>query len=159
MKEVKARFEDALHATRAAIESGTVPGGGVALVRASAKALKNMKLDGDQQIGVDIVLKACAAPMRQIAANAGVDGAVVVRKVQAGKVNDGSNALTDQYGDMVSMGVIDPAKVVITALRHAASVAGLILTTECMIAEAPAKEECECGGCGGSCGMHDDDDF
>ncbi len=162
MKEVKARFEDALHATRAAIESGTVPGGGVALVRASAKVLKGMKLDGDQQIGVDIIKKAATAPMRQIAANAGVDGAVVVRKVQSGKANEGYNALTGQYGDMVDMGVIDPAKVVITALRHASSVAGLILTTECMIAEAPEKDDCDCGGgcgCGGSCGHSHDDEY
>jgi chaperonin GroEL len=160
MKEVKARFEDALHATRAAIEAGIVPGGGVALIRAADKALKNMKLDGDQQIGVDIVAKACTAPLRQIAANAGVDGAVVVRKVQASKGDEGYNALTGQYGDMKAMGVLDPAKVVMTALRHASSVAGLILTTECMIAEAPAKDdECDCGGCGGACGHGGGDDM
>jgi chaperonin GroEL len=159
MKEAKARFEDALHATRAAIESGTVPGGGVTLIRAADKALKTMKLDGDQQLGVDIIKKAASAPLRQIAANAGLDGAVIVRKVQAAKGNEGYNALTAQFGDMMAMGILDPAKVVVTALRHAASVAGLILTTECMIAEAPAKEE-GCGGCGGSCGCghhHGDD--
>ncbi len=160
MKEVKARFEDALHATRAAIEVGTVPGGGVALIRA-AEALKKLKLDGDQQIGVDIVKKAATAPLRQIAANAGIDGAVVVRKVQASKGDEGYNALSGQYGDMKQMGILDPAKVVITALRNASSVAGLILSTECMIAEAPAKDDCDCGGCGGSCGCggHDDMDY
>ncbi len=159
MKEVKARFEDALHATRAAIESGTVPGGGVTLIRAADKALKNLKLDGDMQLGVDIVRKAAAAPLRQIAANAGLDGAVIVRKVQHAKGNEGYNALTGQFGDMMAMGILDPAKVVVTALRHAASVAGLILTTECMIAEAPAKDDCDCGGCGscGGCGGGDMD--
>ncbi len=161
MKEVKARFEDALHATRAAIEAGTVPGGGVALIRAADKALKGMKLSGDEQLGVEIVAKACSAPLRQICSNAGADGAVIARKIAAGKANEGYNALTGQFGDMVQMGILDPAKVVMTALRHAASVAGLILTTECMIAEAPAKDECECGGCGGgSCGMGGmDDDY
>ncbi len=159
MKEVKARFEDALHATRAAIEAGTVPGGGVALIRSADKALKNMKLDGDEQIGVDIIKKAASAPLRQIAANAGVDGAVIERKIKAGKGNDGYNALTGQFGDMVSMGILDPAKVVMTALRHASSVGGLILTTDCMIAEAPVKDDCDCGGCGGSCGCGHDHDM
>ncbi len=154
MKEVKARFEDALHATRAAIEAGIVPGGGVALLRAADKALSGLKLAGDERIGVDIVMKAAAAPIRQIAENAGVDGAVVARKVRAGKENDGFNALSGEYGDMKKMGILDPAKVVVTALRNASSIAGLILTTDCMIAEAPAKDDCECGGscCGGSCG-------
>ena len=161
MKEVKARFEDALHATRAAIEGGIVAGGGVALVRAADKALAGLKLQGDEQIGVDIVGKAATAPIRQIAANAGADGAVVLRKVAKGKRDDGYNALTGQYGDMREMGILDPAKVVAAALRNAASVAGLILTTDCMIAEAPKKDECEeCGGaCGHNHGDMDDMDY
>ena len=161
MKEVKARFEDALHATRAAIEAGTVPGGGVALVRAADRSLKDLKFKGDEQIGVEIVAKAATAPLRQIAANAGADGAVVLRKVRAGKDSDGYNALTGEFGDMKKMGILDPAKVVATALRNAASVAGLVLTTDCLIAEAPAKEECEGGSCGGGscCGHGHDDDM
>ncbi|MDR0362201.1 MAG: chaperonin GroEL [Planctomycetota bacterium] len=160
MKEVKARFEDALHATRAAIESGIVPGGGVALIRAADKALKDLKLAGEEAIGLEIVRKAAEAPLRQIVGNAGVDGAVAARKVKAGKGDFGFNALTGQYGGMREMGVLDPAKVVVTALRNASSVAGLILCTDCMIAEAPKKDECE--GCGGSCGHNhgmDDMDY
>ncbi len=161
MKEVKARFEDALHATRAAIEAGIVPGGGVALVRAADKALAGLKLSGEEQIGVDIVKKAATAPMRQIAENAGVDGAVVVRKVRKSKGDEGFNALTGQFGDMRQMGILDPAKVVMTALQNSSSVAGLILCTDCMIAEAPEKDDCDC--CGGSCGCgghgHDDMDY
>ena len=153
MKEVKARFEDALHATRAAIESGIVPGGGIALVRAAEKALSGLKLRGDEQIGVEIAKKAATAPIRQIATNAGVDGAVVLRKISKGHEDEGFNALTGQYGDMRKMGILDPAKVVVTAIRNASSVAGLILTTDCMIAEAPAKDDCD-GCCGGSCGHH-----
>ncbi|MDR1519545.1 MAG: chaperonin GroEL [Planctomycetota bacterium] len=161
MKEIKARFEDALHATRAAIESGTVPGGGVALIRAADKALDAVKLKGDEQLGVDIVAKAVTAPIRQIAANAGADGAVVLRKVRVGKDAFGYNALTGEYGDLKKMGIIDPAKVVVTALRNSSSVAGLILTTDCLIAEAP-KEERECGescGCGGYGHGHDQEDM
>ncbi len=161
MKEIKARFEDALHATRAAIEAGTVPGGGVALIRAADKALPGLNLKGDEATGVEIVKKAASSPLRQICANAGVDGAVIERKVRAGKVNDGYNARTGQFGDMIAMGILDPAKVVVTALRHAASVGGLILTTECMIAEAPAKDDDKCcgGSCGGSCGHGGMDDM
>jgi chaperonin GroEL len=161
MKEVKARFEDALHATRAAIEAGIVAGGGVALIRAADKALAGMKLKGEEQIGVDIVKKAADAPMRQIAANAGVDGAVVVRKVKKGKQDEGYNALTGQFGDMRAMGILDPAKVVMTALTNASSVAGLILSTDCMIAEAPAKDDdgCNCGSCGHHGGGMDDMDY
>ena len=159
MKEVKARFEDALHATRAAIEAGIVPGGGVALVRAADKALKDLRLGGDARIGVDIVRKAASAPMRQIAANAGFDGAVVVRRVSAAKGDEGFNALTGQYGDMRQMGILDPAKVVVIALRNASSVAGLILATDCMIAEAPKKDECDCGSCAHGGGDMDDMDY
>ena len=160
MKEVKARFEDALHATRAAIESGTVPGGGVALIRAADKALKGFKLAGDEQVGVEIVAKAVTAPIRQIASNAGADGAVVLRRVRAGKDADGFNALTGEYGDLKKMGILDPAKVVVTALRNASSIAGLILTTDCAIAEAPAKEDHDCSGAScvcGSCGQGGED--
>ncbi|MDR1611149.1 MAG: chaperonin GroEL [Planctomycetota bacterium] len=159
MKEVKARFEDALHATRAAIEGGIVPGGGVALIRAADKALKGLKLEGDEAIGVEIVKKAAEIPLRQIADNAGADGAVAARKVKSNKGDFGYNALTGQFGDLREMGVLDPAKVVVTALRHAASVAGLLLCTDCMIAEAPKKEDCD--NCrGGSCGHnHDMDDM
>jgi chaperonin GroEL len=109
---------------------------------------------------VDIVAKAVTAPLRQIAANAGADGAVALRKVRAGKESEGYNALTGEFGDMKKMGILDPAKVVVTALRNSASVAGLVLTTDCLIAEAPAKEECEGGSCscGGSCGGHGHDD-
>ena len=161
MKELKARFEDALHATRAAIESGIVAGGGVALVRAADQALANLKADGDVATGIAIVKKAAEFPMRQIAENAGSDGAMVVRKVRKmSGATDGFNALTGEYGDLAKMGVLDPAKVVTTALRNAASVASLILTTECMVAEAPKKEDaCGAGGCGGGCGGHGDDDM
>ncbi len=141
MKEKKARFEDALHATRCAVESGIVPGGGVALIRAADPALATLKLKGDAATGMEIVRKAVEAPLRMIAENAGVDGAVVVRKVKKGKGNEGYNALTGEYIDLVKGGVIDPAKVETTALRNAASVAGLLLTTECMIAEAPKKDD------------------
>ena len=153
MKEKKDLFDDALHATRCAVESGVVPGGGVALVRAASKALDGLKLKGDMATGVEIVRNAVEAPLRQIADNAGVDGAVVVRKVKQGKGNEGYNALTDQYVDMVKGGVIDPAKVEITALRNAGSVAGILLTTECLIADAPGDDAApampDMGGMGG----------
>jgi chaperonin GroEL len=161
MKELKARYEDALHATRAAVEQGIVAGGGVALLRATDKALKTLTLEGDRATGADLVRKAVEAPLRQIADNAGLDGSVVVRKVKIAKGAEGFNALTGEYGDMVKMGVIDPAKVVKTALQNAASVAGLVLTTDCAIAEAPEKKDKDC--CGGSCcgggGHGGDDDF
>ena len=141
MKEKKARVEDALHATKAAAESGIVPGGGVALIRAS-EALSKLKCDNpSEQAGVDIIKKACQYPCYQIAENAGQPGWVVVNEVRKGKGNYGYNAATDQYEDLVKAGVIDPAKVVITALEKAASVAGVALTTACMIAEEPKKEE------------------
>jgi chaperonin GroEL len=149
MKEKKARVEDALHATRAAVEEGIVPGGGVALLRAS-KALANMKLEGDEQIGVNIIRRACEEPLRQIVANSGVEGAVVVAKVRdSADPNYGYNASTDVFEDMVAAGVIDPTKVTRTALQNAASIASLMLTTEAMIAEIPEKKSAPAGGPGG----------
>jgi chaperonin GroEL len=139
MKEKKARVEDALHATRAAVEEGIVPGGGVALLRAS-KALAGLKLDGDEQIGVTIVKRACEEPLRQIVSNSGTEGAIVVDKVREnGNNNFGYNAMSDTYEDLVVVGVIDPTKVTRTALQNAASIASLMLTTEAMIAEIPEK--------------------
>ena len=140
MKEKKARVEDALHATRAAVEEGVVPGGGVALIRAR-EALKDLKgANEDQNAGINILRRALEEPLRQIVINAGEDGAVVLNKVAEGKGNYGYNAQTGEYGDMVAMGIIDPAKVVRYALQNAASVSGLLLTTEAMIAEAPKKD-------------------
>jgi chaperonin GroEL len=133
MKEKKARVEDALHATRAAVEEGIVPGGGVALLRA-AIALKKVKLEGDEQFGVSIVRRACEEPVRQIVLNSGTEGAIVVEKIRSNKdPNYGYNAFTDQYEDLVKAGVIDPTKVTRTALQNAASIASLMLTTEAMI--------------------------
>jgi chaperonin GroEL len=140
MKEKKARVEDALHATRAAVEEGIVPGGGVALLRAS-NALKTLKLEGDEQIGVAIVKRACEEPLRQIVSNSGTEGAIVVDKVRDNdNPNFGYNAATDTYEDLVVAGVIDPTKVTRTALQNAASIASLMLTTEAMIAEIPEKK-------------------
>jgi chaperonin GroEL len=140
MKEKKARVEDALHATRAAVEEGIVPGGGVALLRAG-KALKNLKVPGDEQIGVDIIRRACEEPVRQIVHNSGEEGAIVIGKIRE---NDnphfGYNAQTDVYEDLVASGVIDPAKVTRSALQNAASIAGLMLTTEAMVCEIPEKK-------------------
>jgi len=157
MKEKKARFEDALHATRAAVESGFVPGGGVALLRAAEAALKNLKLSGDEATGAEIVRRAAEIPLRQIVENAGGDGAMVVRKVRQMKTNEGYNALTGEYCDLVKEGVIDPAKVEKIALQNALSVAGLLLTTDCLVAEAPKKDEDESGG--GHEGGDDDMDY
>ncbi len=134
MKEKKARVEDALHATRAAVEEGIVPGGGVALIRAQ-KALDALQVDEEQRFGVAIVRRAIEEPLRQIAQNAGQEPAVVVAQVREGKGNFGYNAASDEYGDLLEMGVIDPAKVVRTALQNAASVAGLLLTTDALVAE------------------------
>ena len=137
MKEKKARVEDALHATRAAVEEGVVAGGGVALIRAK-QAIKDLKGDNDEQnAGIKIVLRAMEEPMRQIVANCGDEPSVVVNKVAGGEGNFGFNAQTGEYGDMVAMGVLDPTKVTRTALQNAASVAGLILTTDCMVADIP----------------------
>jgi chaperonin GroEL len=140
MKEKKARVEDAMHATRAAVEEGIVPGGGVALLRAAA-ALEKLKLAGDEQIGVNVVRRALEEPLRWIAQNAGNEGAIVVEKVRAHKdANYGYNAQTDTYEDLVKVGVIDPAKVTRTALQNAASIAALMLTTEATVHEIPEKE-------------------
>ena len=142
MKEKKDRVEDALHATRAAVEEGVVAGGGVALLRARA-ALENLHTgNADQDAGVQIVLRAIESPLRQIVANAGGEPSVVVNKVLEGKGNYGYNAGSGEYGDMIEMGVLDPAKVTRSALQHAASIAGLMLTTDCMIAEIPEEKTC-----------------
>ena len=154
MKEKKARVEDALHATRAAVEEGILPGGGVALLRASA-AVKPQNLGYDEQIGYNIVLRACRAPLSFIAANAGQDGSVVCEKVAAEKGNVGYNAATDKYEDLVKAGVIDPTKVTRTALQNAASVATLLLTSDALIAEAPKKDKKGGGGGHGHGGMDD----
>jgi chaperonin GroEL len=149
MKEKKARVEDALHATRAAVEEGIVPGGGVALLRAS-KALHGKKLEGDEQFGLDIVRRACEEPLRQIVLNSGHEGAIVVEKVRSSDNNNfGYNASTDKYEDLVAAGVIDPTKVTRTALQNAASIASLMLTTEAMICEIPEKKSAGGGGSGG----------
>ena len=146
MKEKKARVEDALHATRAAVEEGIVAGGGVAYLRARAN-LKNLKGDNpDQEAGIKIVLRALEEPMRQIVQNAGDEPSVVVNKVVEGKGNFGFNAATGEYGDLVAMGVVDPTKVARFALQNAASVASLMLTTEAMVAESPKDEKPMGGG-------------
>jgi chaperonin GroEL len=136
MKEKKARVEDAMHATKAAVEEGIVPGGGVALLRAAA-ALDTLRLEGDEQIGVTIVARAIEEPMRWIAANAGHEGAIVVQRVKAMKAEEGFNAQTEQYENLVQAGVIDPTKVVRSALQNAASIASLLLTTEAVISPMP----------------------
>ncbi|MBE7516689.1 MAG: chaperonin GroEL [Chloracidobacterium sp.] len=152
MKEKKARVEDAMYATRAAVEEGIVAGGGVSLVRA-AKALDGFKAeDQDEQVGVNIVRRAVEEPLRQIAANAGQEGAVIVEKVAAGEGPFGFNAASEQYEDLVAAGVIDPAKVTRTALQNAASIAGLMLTTEAMIADIPEEKGDPMAGMGGGMG-------
>ncbi len=150
MKEKKARVEDAMHATRAAVEEGIVPGGGVALARC-VPALDKLKLEGDEQIGVNIVKRAIQEPLRQIAENAGEEGAVVLGKISDSKdINYGYNALTNEYEDLVKAGVLDPTKVVRTALTNAGSIAALMLTTEALVAEIPEKKEAPMpGGHGG----------
>jgi chaperonin GroEL len=140
MKEKKARVEDALHATRAAVEEGIVPGGGVALVRSSA-ALGSLNVSDEERVGVRVIQKALEEPIRWIAQNAGVDGAVVLDKVRNGKGAFGLNAATEEYEDLVKAGIVDPTKVVRTALQNAASVAGLLITTEAMIADKPEKKK------------------
>jgi chaperonin GroEL len=145
MKEKKARVEDALHATRAAVEEGIVPGGGVALLR-TAKAIDNLKLEGDEALGAQIVRRAIESPIRMLCANAGVEGAVVVGQIASNKGNYGYNVATGEYEDLVKAGVVDPTKVTRTALQNAASVAGLLLTTECMITEIPEKKEAPAAG-------------
>ncbi|MDR0992953.1 MAG: chaperonin GroEL [Verrucomicrobiota bacterium] len=157
MKEKKARVEDALHATRAAVEEGIVPGGGVALIRAQA-ALKDLKVEGEAQIGIEIVRRACEAPLRQLTENAGVDGSIVVQNVRNGKGAYGYNVASDEYVDMIKAGIIDPTKVTRGALQNAASIAGLLLVTEAMVAEIPQKKDpappMPGGGMGGMDGMY-----
>jgi chaperonin GroEL len=158
MKEKKARVEDALHATRAAVEEGIVPGGGVALLRARAKIAKLKGDNHDQDAGIKIVLRAVEQPLREIVENCGEEASVVVNKVLGGKGNYGYNAQTGEYGDMMEMGVLDPTKVTRTALQNASSVAGLMLTTDCMVAELPEDKKAaggapDMGGMGGMGGM------
>ena len=159
MKEKKARVEDALHATRAAVEEGIVPGGGVALVRA-LQNVKDIKGDNhDQDIGISIAFRSMEEPMRQIVSNAGDEASVVLNKVSDGEGNFGYNAANGEYGDMVQMGILDPTKVTRSALQNAASVAGLMITTECMVADEPQDEAAappmggDMGGMGGMGGM------
>ena len=156
MKEKKARVEDAMHATRAAVEEGIVPGGGVALARCAA-ALDKVKAEGDEQIGINIVKRAITEPLRQIVENAGEEGAVILGKVLESKeTNYGFNAFSNEYEDLVKAGVLDPTKVVRTALQNAGSIASLMLTTEALIAEIPEKKEAPApGGHGGGGGMGD----
>jgi chaperonin GroEL len=158
MKEKKARVEDALHATRAAVEEGVVAGGGVALVRVS-QALRKNKIEtenSEQEMGVKIALRALEEPLRQIVKNAGEEPSVVLHKVAEGKGNFGYNAQTEEYGDLVKMGILDPTKVARTALQNAASIAGLMITTEAMIAEMPKKSA---KGPAAAPGMDDMDDM
>jgi chaperonin GroEL len=155
MKEKKARVEDAMHATKAAVEEGIVPGGGVALIRAG-RTLSSLKLAGDQQVGVNIVSRAIEEPMRWIATNAGHEGSIVVQKVRDMKDEEGFNALTDKYENLVQVGVIDPTKVVRSALQNASSIASLLLTTEALVSEIPEekKDAPVPGGPGGMGGMY-----
>jgi chaperonin GroEL len=158
MKEKKARVEDALHATRAAVEEGVVAGGGVALIRAQKALEKLVGSNEDQAIGIKILSRSIEEPLRQIVANAGEDAAVVLAEVKKGKGTFGYNAATDTYGDMLDMGILDPTKVTRLALQNAASVAGLLLTTEVMVAESPKDDDHKHGGMpdmGGMGGMGD----
>jgi len=153
MKEKKARVEDAMHATRAAVEEGVVPGGGVALLRAQS-ALDGLKLDDAQAIGLQILRRAIQEPLKWIAKNAGQDGSVVIEKVRSLKGSMGYNAAKDEYEDLLKAGIIDPTKVVRTALQNASSVAGMLLTTEAMVAEKPKEEKAGAPG-----GMPGGEDF
>jgi chaperonin GroEL len=156
LKERKARIEDALHATRAALEEGIVPGGGVALIRCM-DAVKQLKLSGDEQTGADILTKALRMPCYYIADNAGATANLVTNKVAEGKGGFGYNANTDRYEDLLNAGVIDPAKVTRIALQNAVSIAGLLLTTDCLVTEKPKeKEEMPPGGPGGPGGYGGD---
>lgn len=140
LKEKKARVEDALHATRAAVEEGIVPGGGVALIRAQ-KALDTLKIKGDEAVGVEIIRRAIEQPLRSLANNAGVEGSIIVAEVKSRKGNEGYNVATGEYVDLVKAGVVDPTKVTRSALQNASSIAGLLLTTECLVTEVPEKEK------------------
>lgn len=146
MKEKKARVEDALHATRAAVEEGIVPGGGVALIRARAAITALKGVNPDQEAGIKIVLRAMEEPLRQIVTNGGEEASVVVAAVAQGQGNYGYNAATGEYGDLVEAGVVDPTKVTRTALQNAASVAGLLLTTDAAVAELPKEDAPMAGG-------------
>ena len=156
MKEKKDRVDDALHATRAAVEEGIVAGGGVALVRAAAKVAASLKGDNEEQnVGIKLALRAMEAPLRQIVTNAGEEASVVASAVKNGEGNFGYNAGTEQYGDMIEMGILDPTKVTRSALQFAASVAGLMITTECMVTDLPKDDKADVGaaGMGGMGGM------
>ena len=155
MKEKKARVEDALHATRAAVEEGVVAGGGVALIRAASKVADLRGDNEEQNVGIKLALRAMEAPLRQIVANAGEEASVVASAVKNGEGNFGYNAGTEQYGDMLAMGILDPTKVTRSALQFAASVAGLMITTECMVTELPKDDKADLGaaGMGGMGGM------
>ena len=158
MKEKKDRVDDALHATRAAVEEGVVPGGGVALVRAASKVAESLTGDNEEQnVGIKLALRAMEAPLRQIVSNAGEEASVVARNVKEGNGNYGYNAGTEQYGDMLEMGILDPTKVTRSALQFAASIAGLMITTDCMVTELPKEEKADLaagmGGMGGMGGM------
>lgn len=154
MKEKKDRVDDALHATRAAVEEGIVPGGGVALVRAATKVASTLKGDNEEQnVGIKLALRAMEAPLRQIVANAGEESSVVARNVKEGSGNYGYNAGTEEYGDMLEMGILDPTKVTRSALQFAASIAGLMITTECMITDLPKEEKLDPAAMGGMGGM------
>ncbi len=152
MKEKKARVEDALHATRAAVEEGIVAGGGVALIRA-VKSLDSLKLEGDEAIGVSIIKRAVEAPIRRLAENAGLEGSVILAQVKEGKGAEGYNFATDDFEDLIKAGVVDPKKVTRSALQNAASIASLLLTTEAAVTEVPEKEKAPAGGPGGPGGM------
>jgi chaperonin GroEL len=154
MKEKKARVEDALHATRAAVEEGILPGGGVGLLRAASSLKSGESLTHDQKVGYDIVLRACRAPLTMIAENAGQDGGIVCEKVADAKGNLGYNALSDKYEDLVKAGVIDPTKVARTALANAASVATLLLTSDALVADKPKKDDSAKKGHGGEDEMY-----
>jgi len=157
MKEKKARVEDALHATRAAVEEGIVPGGGTALIRCE-KAVADLDLKGDEKVGANIVLRTLSAPLRQLVMNAGMEGAIVVEKVRGLTTTEGINVATGEYTDMFKAGIVDPTKVTRSALQNAGSIAGLLLTTEAIITEIPEPEKAmpggDAGGMGGMGGMY-----
>ena len=152
MKEKKDRVDDALHATRAAVEEGIVPGGGVAYLRCQ-KVIETLELAGDEKVGASIIARAIEAPLRKLVNNAGQEAALVIANVKKAKGSEGYNVRTGEYGDLLKCGVVDPAKVTRTALQNAASIAGLLLTTDCMVTDIPEKKECNCGGHGGQPGM------
>ena len=155
MKEKKDRVDDALHATRAAVEEGIVPGGGVALVRAAA-AIADLKLTGDEAVGAQIVARAVEEPLRQLAVNGGYEGGVIVERIKAAEGDCGFNVATGEFVNMIEAGILDPAKVTRSALQNAASIAGLLLTTECLITDIKEEKEAPAmpaGGMGGMGGM------